>query len=113
MTQIEKARFRHSKEWQDFRLLCKKASGGVDYITGEPLQRGWELHHLDVTNKGYTNIDNPKDFICLNSMTHTFLHYLFPKLDKLDKNQLDKALSQMFEKFNEVFSEMARREREQ
>ena len=111
MTQVEKAKFRHSDEWKDFRLLCKSVSGGVDFITGEPLQRGWELHHLDVTEDGYTKIKDVNDFVCLNSVTHTFLHYIYPKVNNLTKAEYDATMYQMFDRFYEVLSEMIRRER--
>ncbi len=107
MTQREKAKFRYSDEWKDFRSLCKKESGNVDYITREPLtQRGWELHHLDVTKDGYTQIGNKADFICVNHSTHLCLHYLYDIVSKLSDKEADIALTGIFDRYRTVLKEM-------
>jgi len=111
MTQKEKSRFRYSDEWKAFRLLCKRKSGGVDYITGEPLQRGWELHHLDLSSDGYTKIGNVQDFICVNHTTHTYLHYLYTLMQDLSDEELTKKSVIILNRFADVLIDMRKRER--
>ena len=64
MTQKEKTKFRASSKWKKFRVFMKKLFEGKDAITGKPLYKGWNLHHLD--EKNYSDL-KPEKFIPLNN----------------------------------------------
>ena len=74
MTQKDKARFRASKLWKDFRKTMSIRFGRRDAITGRLLRRGFNLHHL--CEKQYTDLTE-SNFIPLNKQTHEFLHWLY------------------------------------
>jgi hypothetical protein len=73
MTQKEKTKFRASSKWKKFRVFMKKLFEGKDAITGKPLYKGWNLHHLD--EKNYSDL-KPEKFIPLNKKSHEMLHFL-------------------------------------
>lgn len=73
MTQQEKTKFRASAKWKKFRAFMKKFSGGVDAVTGKPLYKGWQLHHLQ--EKCYDDL-TPEKFACLNRESHKVIHWL-------------------------------------
>lgn len=77
-----KAAFRRTSKWKNFRKYMKKISK-IDYITGKPLLKGWQLHHLDMSEEHYTNLDQ-RNFKCLNRMSHEFIHWLFRYTDWRD-----------------------------
>lgn len=72
MTVKEQNKFRATKQWKEFRLEMKKLQK-VDQVTGQPLRKGWQLHHLD--SQHYDDLD-PKKFICLNPMSHELIHFM-------------------------------------
>ena len=47
-----------------------------DAITGKPLRKGCNLHHLDMSIENYQDLDENK-FIPLNKTTHEMLHQVF------------------------------------
>lgn len=71
-----KVQFRHSKEWKTFRTKLKKKQK-TDPITGSPLAKTCNCHHLDLNPKHYTNIEKEENFVCLNNTTHEVLHWFF------------------------------------
>lgn len=73
MTQKEKTKFRASSKWKKFRVFMKKLFKGKDAITGKPLYKGWNLHHLD--EKNYSDL-KPEKFIPLNKKSHEMVHFL-------------------------------------
>ena len=73
MTQKEKTKFRASSKWKKFRVFMKKLFGNKDAITGKPLYKGWNLHHLD--EKNYSDL-KPEKFIPLNKKSHEMVHFL-------------------------------------
>lgn len=48
----------------------------VDAITGKPLRAGWQLHHLDMSDENYEDL-NEERFICLNRNSHKIIHEIF------------------------------------
>lgn len=76
MTQKEKAKFRKSKEWKEFRKKMAEKYNNKDAITGRKLYSGWNLHHLDTNPENYTVLDE-NNFIPLNKKTHDLIHTLF------------------------------------
>lgn len=85
MNAQERAKFRKSKQWNDFKKYMYEKFDGKDPITGKRLYRGWNLHHLDTNPENY-NILDENNFIPLNRKTHSTLHFLF----LYDKEILDK-----------------------
>lgn len=71
-----KVLFRRSKQWSAFRNNLKKKQK-TDPITGSPLSRTCNCHHLDLNSKHYSDISDESHFICLNSTSHTVIHFLF------------------------------------
>ncbi len=71
-----KAQFRRSKEWTTFRQRMKKKQK-YDYVTGSPLAKGFNLHHLREDPKLYSDISDDSMFVCLNNMSHSCLHFLW------------------------------------
>lgn len=70
-----KQKFRASAKWKKFRVYMKKKYK-VDAITGKPLYPGWQLHHLDMSDDHYEDL-NEENFICLNRNTHKIIHEIF------------------------------------
>ena len=71
-----KAKFRNTAQWKKFRAYMYKLSGKKDALTGMPLRKGWQLHHLDMTPENYKDL-NPENFCCLNRKSHELIHFLF------------------------------------
>lgn len=95
-----KSKFRRSPEWKNFRKRMADLYDNKDAITGKPLRKGWNLHHLDMSIENYQDLDEDK-FIPLNKATHELIHTAFRysyAIDKLnyyvDKmNKINKAKS--------------------
>ena len=77
MTEAEKIEFRNSMVWREFREIKYKEQDGKDFITGEPLEKDWNLHHLCMVNSHYTDLSNHDNFVCLNKKTHEAVHKAF------------------------------------
>lgn len=73
--QKSKRNFRARKEWKEFKARKKKECGGLDLITLHKLGKRWELHHEDLRDENYENLND--NFLPCNNMTHEFLHWLF------------------------------------
>lgn len=73
----EKAKFRQSRDWKDFRKL-KGDSVGLDEVTGKKLHAGWNLHHLCLDPSRYQELE-PGNFACLNRKSHETVHFLWGK----------------------------------
>ena len=71
-----KAKFRRSPEWKNFRKRMAELYDNRDAITGKPLRKGWNLHHLDMSIENYQDLDEDK-FIPVNKTTHELLHTAF------------------------------------
>ena len=72
----EKAKFRNTSRWKKFRKEMYKKADGKDFLTGKPLRKGWQLHHLDMSLDNY-KVLSPERFVCLNRTTHEMVHFLF------------------------------------
>jgi len=77
MNNKEKQQFRRSTVWSRFRQKLRLMFDKKDYLTNEPLLRDWNLHHLDMNDKHYTDLSNTGKFIPVNRETHKFIHWLF------------------------------------
>lgn len=76
MNTKEKAKFRKTKEWKEFREYMKAKYDNRDAITGDKLRKNWNLHHMDLNSNNYTILDE-NNFIPLNRGTHELLHRLY------------------------------------
>lgn len=74
--QQKKSKFRSSSDWKKFRKEMYHKANGLDRITGKPLRKGWQLHHLDMKPENYAELI-PEKFVCVNRTTHEMIHWLF------------------------------------
>lgn len=104
MTTKERARFRATKAWKDWRKRIKELWNGKDALTGKPLRRGWNLHHLDMNHdeECYTDLSNESRFLPLNRESHDTVHFLYTYYRK-DPDILDRLedILQMMKNINE------------
>lgn len=70
-----KTKFRSSARWIKFRKKLKSIQG-IDPVTGAELDTKYTVHHLDMDEANYCNIDHPENFICLNETSHSVVHFL-------------------------------------
>ena len=71
-----KAKFRQSKEWKEFRKRIFNKQDGKDIITGKKLYKGYNVHHLDMSEANYDKLIE-ENFVALNKQTHETIHTLF------------------------------------
>ena len=71
-----KRKFRQSKEWKSFRNFMKKKSDNKDAITLKPLRKGFQVHHQNLDETKYNELI-PEHFICVNNLTHKFIHWCY------------------------------------
>jgi cobalamin-dependent methionine synthase I len=77
-TQREKRRFRDSKRWKEFREHMKALQENKCQVTGAKLTKLWQLHHMDLDENNYQNLDDD-NFVCLSWNMHKVVHALFVK----------------------------------
>lgn len=76
-SQKDKAKFRATRRWQNFRKDMYDKANGKDAITGKPLRKGhWNLHHMDLDSAHYEVLEDDR-FLCLNNQTHDFIHWAY------------------------------------
>lgn len=75
--QSKKAKFRQSKKWKEFRHAMNVLQHGKDPITNKKLYKMANLHHMNLDADEYENLDNPDNFVLLNSKTHDALHWAY------------------------------------
>lgn len=76
MDNKERANFRATKEWKDFREERRRLNK-VDYLTQKRLTKGFNLHHMDLDYDHYTDLSNPENFLTLNKKSHDCIHFLY------------------------------------
>lgn len=91
LNEIQKAKkkFRQSAKWLKFRKYIQKKFGNKDAITGYPLRKGYNLHHILLDETKYEDITNEDNFIPLNKQTHEVLHICY-KYQSKDSGFLDR-----------------------
>lgn len=94
-----KAKFRQTKDWKEFRKRIFDKQNGKDIITGKKLYKGYNVHHLDMSEANYDKLIE-ENFIAVNKNTHEALHFLF-RYYKNDKDILNR-IKQVLEKMNEL-----------
>lgn len=92
----KKSKLRATKEWKLFRKHIFDKQNGKDFITGKPLRKGYNVHHLDMSAENYGQLID-ENFIALNKQTHDALHFLF----RYYQNDKD-----ILEKFKQVLDKM-------
>lgn len=102
MTDLQKRKrnFRASKKWKLKKVSEKKRAESKDEITLKPLRKGWQLHHNNLDESKYEDMKQP--FLCCNSLTHKFIHWLYVYYTK-DPAILDRIRDEMelMKKINE------------
>ena len=101
MNQKNRVEFRKSAKWKKFRAKCRLHTS-KDFITKKPLERDWNLHHLDLNVGRYDNLVMER-FMPLNKKTHEIIHEIY-KWYKKDRNVLERiklTLEKMEEYTNE------------
>ena len=88
MNMNERSKFRRSEAWKKLRAKCRLHTS-VDFITKKPLEKTWNLHHLDLNVQRYDQIDSLERFMPLNKRTHEIIHELFKWYSK-DHKVLDR-----------------------
>lgn len=99
--QTRKSKFRATSKWKNFRKKMK-AEQKVCQLTGRPLLKGWNLHHLDLREENYEIIKDKSRFVCLNKKSHEFIHFIY-NYYKNDKDVI-KRLVQILDRMKEVNS---------
>ena len=97
--QKQKKRFRNSAKWLKFRKYIQKKFGNKDAITGYPLRKGYNLHHILLDNTKYEDITNEDNFVPLNKQLHETLHicYRYQSLDSGFMDRLKYFVDKMIE----------------
>lgn len=105
----EKGEFRKTKKWKDFRRKFyiketktlkngkKRDIPNVDALTLKPLSRTFNLHHMCLDPRQYTNLKN--EFIPLNSQSHEFLHWAYTQYCR-DPEILDRLIALVKEMYD-------------
>lgn len=94
-----KSKFRASKEWKTFRVKIAEKQDNKDIITGKPLRKGYNVHHLDMSADNYDKLIE-ENFVAVNKQTHEALHFLFRYYQK-DPTILDR-LKTILDRMNEL-----------
>lgn len=96
----EKAKFRATSVWKKFRDLLKKERK-VDFITKKPLRKGFQVHHCDLNENHYKDL-NPLNFITVNRNSHKIIHEIY----RYDWRMILDNLRIVFEKMDELNKEV-------
>ena len=93
LTSQEKALFRNTSVWTDFRKECYT---GIDALTLRKLPKRWENHHMCLDGTRYMVL-NKKYFRCLGNQSHDIIHILYDvyRKDKDVLKRLKKILDDM------------------
>ena len=86
----KKRAFRQTKTWRTFRHNIYVRDGGRDYITSKRLLKGFECHHFCLDVDRYKELDE-ENFLCLNKLTHKFIHWIYPLYIK-DSKIIDRLI---------------------
>ena len=76
--QAAKTKFRSSSKWIKFRRHMKQKQK-VCAVTGKQLGPTANLHHLDLNEEHYQDIDDESHFVFLSKTAHEMCHWLWGK----------------------------------
>ena len=98
MTEKQKMKqsLRRSKKWKELRHQKNVEQKGLDPITQKKLSKTANLHHKNLKDEDYCKLDNPDDFVLLNTKTHEAIHWIFTYWKK-DKNVLSRIENLLIE----------------
>ena len=88
-TQKTKKKFRNSSKWLKFRKHIATKFDNKDAISGYPLRKGYNVHHLLLDNTKYEDLTNEDNFIPLNKQLHETLHICY-RYQSLDSGFMDR-----------------------
>lgn len=71
----QKDRFRQKKAWKELKKKLLKERK-LDALTHKKLSGQWNLHHMRIARDIEEYSDTSQHFECLNSLSHTVLHWL-------------------------------------
>ena len=74
--QYVKSQVRKTPEWKQLRIDLADRYGDTDPITNKKLLKGWNAHHMRMSEETYGDLDLDY-FLPLNKQTHETLHWLF------------------------------------
>lgn len=82
MNAKERSKIRQTGGWKELRRQVASLFENRDPITNDPLKRGWNLHHMDLSPENYSNFAimdsaNRRRFLPLNKTTHKLLHSIY------------------------------------
>lgn len=104
MTTYEKAKYRKTTEWTDFRDDFR--TDNLDALTEEPLKKKYTLHHADLNPKNYKNLDKEMFMGFNSSFEHRIVHYIYSRYVKNPRIllNLEKIIDRMVEinKFKDI-----------
>ena len=95
ITGKEKGKFRLTSVWKKFREQFK---GKCDPITLKPVRKGYQLHHLSLDPKLYSDLTK-SHYIPLSPQCHEYIHWLYGyyRHDKKILTRIKKVLDKMVE----------------
>ena len=76
--QAAKTKFRRSSKWMKFRKYMKEKQKFCA-VTGSKLGPTANLHHINLDETQYENIECEKNFIFLSKTAHEVVHWLWGK----------------------------------
>lgn len=96
INQQDKAKIRHTPEWNELRETVSDNFNRLDPISLKPLRKGWTLHHMSQDANNYadfteTDADGNYRFLPLNKQQHELLHVLYRYASK-DTEYIERLL---------------------
>lgn len=77
MTQKEKAKFRSSADWKQFRIdMIAERDNVCDFCGRKFPNPKLHIHHRDLNSEHYTDISNKEHFAVLDNACHDTLHWM-------------------------------------
>lgn len=110
VTQKDKARIRKSKEWNQLREDVATKFDNKDPITGEPLRKGWNLHHVCQDASKYDDFTLEDDFgiprfLPLNRTSHDLIHSFYRSATrKKNPRNMEKFFENLLQRLKEMIA---------
>lgn len=99
-SQVMKTKFRRSSKWIKFRKHIKQKQK-VCAVTGKPLGNTANLHHMDLREENYENLEDESHFVFLSKTAHEVVHWLWGKSHNDWRGRL-KALWKIMHKMERI-----------
>lgn len=98
-TQYKKKKVRDTAAWRQLRLDIADEHDNLCALTKKKLLKGWQNHHLDMSEENYDDFSDHSKFVPLNRAAHDLVHTLFRYYRK-DPTILDR-LKDILDKMSE------------